>query len=172
MKMEENDFLDTVKNITRIILQNDQGMIREDDLKNLSRDFDFEKVISQVYTNLRQVGFELISSRFLNQKYYILTSEGKDDAITPSQYGTLAFILALGKEVDENITIEDLKEMFSEVWESDVQFLIQQGYLRKMTIDNLEIVKVTPLGKAILKNVIQNLDLKNLIEIFENQKEI
>ncbi|TFF90888.1 MAG: hypothetical protein EU548_00725 [Promethearchaeota archaeon] len=170
--MEENDFLDTVKNITRIILQNDQGMIREDDLKNLSRDFDFEKVISQVYTNLRQVGFELISSRFLNQKYYILTSEGKDDAITPSQYGTLAFILALGKEVDENITIEDLKEMFSEVWESDVQFLIQQGYLRKMTIDNLEIVKVTPLGKAILKNVIQNLDLKNLIEIFENQKEI
>ncbi|MHA1149307.1 MAG: hypothetical protein ACTSR8_13815 [Promethearchaeota archaeon] len=158
-----------VKNITRIILKNKQKMIREEDLKNLYEGNDFDEIISEVYTNLNKVGFELISTKFLDQKYYILTAEGKDDNITPSQYGTLALVLALSNQVDENIKVEDLKSMFSEVWDTDIEFLIKQDYLREINIKGLEIIKVTPIGKAILKNIIHSLDLKNLLNIFETK---
>jgi len=159
---------ETIKKITRIILTNQQRMIREEDLKNVcDPSFDFEQIIKEVYQNLSNVGFELITTKFLEQKYFVLTSEGKDDTITPSQYGTLALILALSNEVDENIKFSDLKEMFSEVWKSDIEFLLESDYLRQINIDNLDIVKITPLGKATLKNVIQTLKLKNIINIFK-----
>ena len=158
-----------IKKITQLILKNKQKMIREEDLKNLCEENDFDEIIAQVYSNLNTVGFELISTTFLDQKYYILTAEGKDDNISPSQYGTLALVLALSKQVDENIRLEDLKSMFSEVWDTDIEFLIKNDYLRKINIEGLEIIKVTPIGKAILKNVIQTIDLKNLLNIFKSE---
>ena len=164
---EMNNINDIVKNITKIILTNPQKVIREEDLRNLSREFHFEQIMSDVYSNLRNVGFELIKTKFLEQQYYILTSDGKDDNITPSQYGILALIIALSKEVDENIKIEDLKEIFAELWESDVQLLINNDYLR--IFDELGIIKVTPLGKATMKNVIKDLQLQNLLNLFENK---
>lgn len=166
--MEITNFEEAVKNITKIILTSPQKMIREDDLRNLSKNFDFEQIISTVYLNLKKIGFEFIKSNFLDQKFYVLTSEGKDDGITPSQYGTLALILALSKEVDENIKISDLKEIFKEVWADDVEFLIENDYLRK--IEDLDIIKITPLGKAILKNIIQDLNLKNLLNAFKGKE--
>ena len=160
--MENRYIEETAKTITKIILTNKQKMIREEDLKNLCENsLDFNQIINSVYVNLKNVGFELITTKFLEQKYFVLTSEGKDDNITPTQYGILALILALSKEVDENINLNDLKEMFSEVWTSDVEFLIEKDYLRKIKIDNLEVVKITPLAKAVLKNIIQDLKLEN-----------
>ena len=100
----------------------------------------------------------------LEQTFYILTSEGKDDNVTPSQYGTLALIVALSKEVDENIKTEDLKDIFSNVWDTDIKFLIENDYIR--TFDELGITKVAPLGKAIMKNIIADLKLKNLLNLF------
>ncbi len=163
--MEATNIEEVVQNISRIILTNPQKMIREEDLRNLCKNFEFKNIISKVYLNLKNVGFELITSKFLDQNYYILTSYGKDDNITPSQYGTLALILALSKEVDENIKIYDLKEIFGKVWNSDIKFLIDNDYIREF--ENLGIIKVTPLGKALLKNIVQNLQLKNLLRIFE-----
>ena len=166
--MEITNFEEAVKNITKIILTSPQKMIREEDLRNLSKNFDFEQIISTVYLNLKKIGFEFIKSNFLDQKFYVLTSEGKDDRITPSQYGTLALILALSKEVDENIKTNDLKEIFKEVWAADVEFLIENDYLRK--IEELNIIKITPLGKAILKNIIQDINLKNLLNAFRGKE--
>lgn len=166
--MEITNFEEAVKNITKIILTSPQKMIREDDLRNLSKNFDFEQIISTVYLNLKKIGFEFIKSNFLDQKLYVLTSEGKDDNITPSQYGTLALILALSKEIDENIKISDLKEIFKEVWVADVEFLIENDYLRK--IEDLDIIKITPLGKAILKNIIQDINLNNLLNAFKGKE--
>lgn len=163
--MEATNIEEVVQNISRIILTNPQKMIREEDLRNLCKNFEFKNIISKVYLNLKNVGFELITSKFLDQNYYILTSYGKDDNITPSQYGTLALILALSKEVDENIKTYDLKEIFGKVWNSDIKFLIDNDYIREF--ENLGIIKVTPLGKALLKNIVQNLQLKNLLRIFE-----
>lgn len=165
--MAVTNFEEVVKNITKLILTNPQKMIREEDLKTLSRDVDFEQVIAEVYTNLQNIGFELITTRFLDQQFYILTSEGKDDDITPSQYGTLALIVALSKEIDENIKIEDLKEIFTDVWDTDIQFLIESDYIRDF--EELGIIKVAPLGKAIMKNIIMDLNLKNLLDLFKEE---
>jgi len=167
--MSEKIFNQIVQKITKLILTNEQKMIREEDLLNLCPEsIDFEQVINQTYKNLMDVGFELITSTFLEQKFYILTTEGKDDDITPSQYGTLAFILALTKEVDENLKFSDLRDIFSKIWDS-VEFLLKKDYIRKLTINNLEIIKVTPLGKALLKNVIENINLKNVLEIIKKE---
>ena len=164
---ENNNISEIVKNISKIILTNPQKIIREEDLRNLSREFNFDQIMGDVYFNLKNVGFELIKTKFLDQQFYILTSDGKDDNITPSQYGILALIIALSKEVDENIKSKDLKEIFVELWDSDVQFLIDNDYLRKF--DEVGIIKVTPMGKATMKNVIKDLQLKNLINLFENK---
>ena len=163
--MEIKEIEEVIKNITKIILTNPQKMIREEDLKNLSKDLNFKQVMSEVYVNLKNIGFELIKTKFLEQTFYILTSEGKDDNVTPSQYGTLAIIIALSKEVDENIKIEDLKEIFNEIWDTDIQFLIENDYLRKF--DELGIIRVAPLGKAIMKNIIVDIQLKNLLNLFK-----
>ena len=164
MAINSSKISETIRNITKLILTNPQKIIREEDLKNLSKDFNFEEIMSDVYLNLRNVGLDLIKTTFLEQKYYVLTSEGKDDNITPSQYGTLALIIALSKEVDENIKIEDLREIFEEIWDTDVQFLIDNDYIRKF--DELGIIKISPLGKAIMKNIIMDIDLNNLLNFF------
>ena len=159
-----------VKRITTLILTNPQKMVREADLKNLydrPLDLDLDLIFNDVHELLNKVGFELIKTNFQDQIYYVLTSEGKDDNITPSQYGILAIIIALSKEVDENIKIEDLKEIFNEVWENDIQFLIDNDYLR--VFDEFGIIKVTPLGKATMKNIIKDLQLKNLLNVFEKE---
>ena len=165
--MAVKEIEEVIKNITKIILTNPQKMIREEDLKNLSKDLNFEQVMSEVYVNLKNIGFELIKTKFLEQTFYILTSEGKDDDVTPSQYGALALIVALSKEVDENIKIEDLKEIFTNIWDTDIQFLIENDFLRKF--DELGIIKVAPLGKAIMKNIIVDIQLKNLLNLFNEE---
>ncbi len=168
--MESSKSEDIVKNISKLILTNQQKMIREEDLRNISENFDFDQIINEVYINLNNIGFELIKTKFLEQNYYVLTAGGKDDNITPSQYGTLALILALSRELDENFKIDDLKEIFSSVWDSDIKFLIENDYLREINVEGLDIVKITPLGKATMKNIIQNLQLKNLLDIFKEGK--
>jgi hypothetical protein len=165
LTISTNKISEIVKNITKLILTNPQKIIREVDLKNLSKNLNFEEIMSEVYINLRNVGFELIKTKFLEEKFYILTSEGKDDNITPTQYGSLALIIALSKEVDENIKIEDLKEIFSEIWDTDIQFLIDNDYIRKF--DDLGIIKISPLGKAVMKNIFKDLELKSLLNFFE-----
>ena len=167
MSIENKRTKEIVKNITKLILTNPQKIIREEDLKNLSKGFNFEQIMSEVYLNLKNVGFELIKTTFIEQRFYILTSDGKDDNITPSQYGILALVIALSKEVDENIKIEDLKEIFVDTWAIDVQFLIDNDYLREF--DELGIIKITPLGKATMKNIIKDIHLKNLLNVFENK---
>jgi hypothetical protein len=168
--MENVNFEDAVRNIAKIVLTSPQKMIREEDLRILSKNFEFDEIISAVYLNLQSIGFEFIKSMFLDQVYYVLTSEGKDDEVTPSQYGTLALILALSKEIDENLEIEDLEEIFKEVWTSDVEFLIKKDYLR--VFEDQKIIRVTPLGKALLKNILQDLDLKNLLEAFSSKNQV
>jgi hypothetical protein len=165
--MENQETENAVRKITKLILTNPQKLIREEDLKTLSSEQDFEDLISKVYTNLQNVGFELIKTKFFDHSFYVLTTDGMDDTISPSQYGILALITALSKELEENLPIKDIKEIFAEVWDSDVKLLIDNDYLREN--EDLAIIIVSPLGKAILKNIIQDLRLKNLLNIFEEE---
>ncbi len=165
MTFDNKNISEVVKIITKLILTNQQKVTREEDIRNLSKNFNFEKVMSETYMRLKDVGFDLIKTKFLEQQVYILTSDGKDDNITPSHYGTLALIIALSKEIDENIKIDDLKEMFDEVWNAEIQYLIENDYLR--IFDDLGIARITPLGKAVMKNIYKDLNLKDLLNVFE-----
>ena len=157
--------------IAKLILTNKKKMIKEDDLIRFydkSTKSDFDEIFNNLHEQFNKLGFELIKTEFQGNYYYVLTLEGKDDNLTPSQYGILALIAALSKEVNENIKIEELKEIFQDQWNSDIKILLDNDYLRK--IDRLEIVKITPLGKAILKEILPDLSLDNLLDIFENDK--
>jgi len=153
--------------IAKLILTNKKKMIKEEDLIRLydKSTSDFDETFKDLHEQFTKLGFELIKSEFQGNNYYVLTSEGKDDSITPSQYGSLALIAALSKEVNNNLKIEDLKEIFKEQWNPDIRFLIDNDYLRK--IDSLGIVKITPIGKAILKEILPDLSLDKLLDIFE-----
>jgi len=155
------------REIAKLILTNKKKMVKEEDLIRLydKSTSDFDDTFKELYEQFNKLGFELIKSEFQGNNYYVLTSEGKDDNITPSQYGSLALIAALSKEVNDNIKIEDLKEIFKDQWNSDIKFLIDNDYLRK--IDNLGIVKITPIGKAVLKEILPDLSLDTLLDIFE-----
>lgn len=167
--MESSKFNENVKKMTRLILTNKQKMIREEDLLNIcDESLEFTQIINQVYESLKEVGLELIITNYLDEKYYILTSEGKEDKISPSQYGTLALIGALSKEVDENLKLSDLKDIFSKIWDTDIKFLLENDYIRKITINNLQLIKVAPLGKALLKNILQDLQLQNLLKVLRS----
>ncbi|MEJ2279644.1 MAG: hypothetical protein P8Y70_18165 [Candidatus Lokiarchaeota archaeon] len=163
----ESEIVQITRKIANLILTSPQKMIREDDLKTISRDLNFEEIMSEVYLNLQRVGFELIKTNFLGQGYYILTTDGIDDNITPSQYGILAIIAAIGKDLDEVIPIKDIKEIFEEIWDTDLKFLIDNDYIRKN--EEFSIIRLSPLGKAALKNIYNDLQLDNLIKIFENE---
>jgi hypothetical protein len=163
----ESEIVQITRKIANLILTSPQKMIREEDLKTISRDLNFEEIMSEVYLNLQRVGFELIKTNFLGQGYYILTTDGIDDNITPSQYGILAIIAAIGKDLDEVIPIKDIKEIFEEIWDTDLKFLIDNDYIRKN--EEFSIIRLSPLGKAALKNIYNDLQLDNLIKIFENE---
>ena len=62
--MVTKEIEEVIKNITKIILTNPQKMIREEDLKNLSKDLKFEQVMSEIYVKLQNIGFELIKTKF------------------------------------------------------------------------------------------------------------
>ena len=156
-----------IREIAKLILTNKKKMVKEEDLIRLydKSTSDFDETFKALYEQFNKLGFELINSEFQGNNYYVLTSEGKDDNITPSQYGSLALIAALSKEVNENIKIEDLKEIFKDQWNFDIKFLIDNDFLRK--IDDLGIIKITPIGKAILKEILPDLSLDRLLDIFE-----
>ncbi|MHA1803736.1 MAG: hypothetical protein ACTSU4_04300 [Promethearchaeota archaeon] len=166
--MNQDDLSEIVKTLSKFLLQNQALMAREEDLKNLyPNESEFPQVISLLYEKFKEIGIELITSKFHGEKYYILTMEGKDKEISPEQYGILALLIAYSKEFDENMNLKDVKEIFSDVWETDIQFLINKDYMRISKLQDLEMIEITPLGKALLKNIVKDLQLKNLLEIFE-----
>ena len=75
------------------------------------------------------------------------------------------WLLDPANPIEMNNIIDDLKEIFKDQWNSDIKFLIDNDYLRKF--DNLGLVKITPIGKAILKEVMPDLSLDKLLDIFE-----
>lgn len=156
-----------IREIAKLILTNKKKMVKEEDLIRLydKSASDFDETFKALYEQFNKLGFELIKSEFQGNNYYVLTSEGKDDNITPSQYGSLALIAALSKEVNENIKVEDIKEIFKDQWNLDIKFLIDNDFLRK--IEDLGIIKITPIGKAILKEILPDLSLDTLLDIFE-----
>lgn len=161
-----NNANDLVKKICKIILTNEKKMIKEKDLIEICLNSgNFDKIIKEVYNNLRNIGFELVKTSYLEEKYYILTTEGKEKILSPVHYGILSLIVALNNELGENLNYFELKNIFANVWEN-VEYLIKHNYLTQIKSKDHNLIKITPIGKGVLKNMISEINLKKILEIF------
>ena len=154
-----------ITRLSQYILQNKLGMIREQDLQNLCASVEeFVQIIPKLIENFRNIGLSLARTTFKGEKYFVLTSPGKDPSISPSMYGTLALILSMYTELGVlNMPHKEIKKLFQEVW-SDVELLIDVNYLQVDSTQQEDQLLITPLGKAAFKNIAKNLKFKELID--------
>ena len=155
--------------IAKLILTSQKRMVKEEDLRRLYNISNMDKIFEDLNSIFTKLGFELIRTEFQGNTFLVLISEGKDDNLTPIQYGSLALISALSREVNNNIKIEDIKEIFKDQWDIAVKPLVDNDYIR--IIDNLEIVKITPIGKVVLKEILPKISLEYLLDILANNNE-
>lgn len=156
-----------ISRLSQFVLQNKLGMIREQDLQNLYPSAEeFVQTIPELVKNFRAIGLSLIRTTFKGEKYFVLTSPGKDPSISPNMYGTLALILTMFQEIGVTATgmpLGQMRKLFQEVW-GDVEQLISANYLQLDSAQKEEYLFITPIGKAAFKNIAKNLKFKELID--------
>jgi hypothetical protein len=155
------------KRISQIVLQSDSQMIKEENIRNLCPDEEeFQEIISTLLKSLKTMGFSLIRTTYENERYFVITIPGKDSDISPSMYGVMGLILSVYNELGKDMELDEIKKIFKENWE-DIESLVEIEYLKIEKVDNIQILKITPLGKAAFKNVLKELKIKNIIDLQE-----
>ena len=161
--MKKMSEINLKRKITQVLLQNKQGMVKESDLINISgSEDDFKRNIKSIIKDLQSLGFSLSRTTFGDAKYYVLTTPGKAENISPSMYGALGLIIATFNEIGDKIPLLELKKTFKNVWQS-VEQLIENNYLQVKIENGQDYLKITPVGKASFKNVLKSLTLKDII---------
>lgn len=153
-----------LKKLARIFLESEKKMIRRDDLLAYVHDAEIlDSMISDLLERFEPLGYEMIRTKYLNDVYYVLTSSGVDKNLTPTMYGALAILLALNREFGKDLQYLKAKELFIEIWDQ-IEFLIENNYLDKITIKGEDYVVLTPVGKAMFKNVIANINIEQILK--------
>ena len=168
----DNDIL--TQQLSRLLIQNKKKMINERDIINLcSNEEEYNEVIPILVKNFKLIGFSLIRTTYQGNRYLVLTSAGKDDKISPSMYGVLGLIIALYNEIGHDIEITKIKNIFSDLWD-DIEELMSQNYLEIINNRGMDILAITPIGKAAFKNILKDLNLPTLLSIanFEEKPEL
>ena len=107
----ENEIL--LQQISRLIIQNKKKIVSERDIINLcSNEEKYKRIIPVLVQNFKLIGFSLIRTTFQGKRYFVLTTPGKDDVISPSMYGTLGLIIALYNDVVINLELFKIKHIF------------------------------------------------------------
>lgn len=164
------DYEVKIKKIARIFLESEKKMIKRMDLLAFVHDSDLlDEMISDLLDRFEQLGYDMITTRYLNEIYYVLTSPGVDKNLTPIMYGALAIILALNREFGKDIEINRAQELFDDIW-NEIEFMIENGYLDRVKIKNEELLVITPAGKAIFKNIITDLDINQIMKNLSKEK--
>ena len=152
-----------LQQISRLIIQNKKKIVNERDIINLcSNDEEYKEIIPILVQNFKLIGFSLIRTTFQGKRYFVLTTPGKDDIISPSMYGTLGLIIALYNEVGREIELSNIKQIFKELW-NEVEELITHNYLQISKDKGSETVSITPIGKAAFKNILKDLNLPKIL---------
>jgi len=157
----ENEIL--LQQISRLIIKNKKKIVKERDIINLCSDEEeYKRIIPVLVQNFKLIGFSLIRTTFQGKRYFVLTTPGKDDAISPSMYGALGLIIALYNEVGRNIELTKIKQIFKELWD-EVEELITHNYLQISKDKGIDILTITPIGKAAFKNILKELNLPKIL---------
>jgi hypothetical protein len=156
-----------ISKICRLILQNEKKMTKELDIINLcTNSEELEELLPEIVARFEQIGFNLVRSKYRNEKYYVLTGIGKDDQISPKMYGALGLIIAYFNELGEEQPVTELKVIFAEIWDEITQ-LINLNYLQIFPGMKGEMLVITPLAKACFRSVLKELDFKKYLQFGE-----
>ncbi|WP_371806571.1 hypothetical protein [Candidatus Lokiarchaeum ossiferum] len=148
--------------LSRILLQNQTGMVKEQDVRNLcSSNEEYSQIIPQLVSDFKNLGLSLIRTKFQGDRYFVVTTPGKDSRITPSMYGTMALLIATANEIGNDLDVAKMKKIFKNVW-SDVESLITLEYLSLQETKGGEKIEITPIGKGAFKNIMKDLNLKTV----------
>lgn len=154
-----------ITQLSRLLLLNEKRMAREQDLVNLTGSVDIlEEIIPELTTRFHSLGLSLVRTKFQGDRYYVLTAPGKDEKISPKMYGTLAILIATFNDLGSELSVQELKQIFEEIWE-EIEQLITMNYLIQYSNNGVECLTVTPLGKAVFKNISKELDLKKIFTL-------
>lgn len=158
-----------IERLCRFISVNSTGMTKEQDLINLCSGIDqLEQLIPEITHRFEQVGFSLVRSKFQGDRFYVLTTPGKDDRISPRMYGILGILIATFNELGPELEVKTVKELFHDMW-GDIEQLIALNYLQYSPQGTTTNLIVTPIAKAALKNVLKSLELKNLFKVIGSE---
>lgn len=161
MKILENEIL--LQQISRLIIQNKKKIVNERDIINLCSDEEeYKRIIPILVQNFKLIGFSLIRTTFQGKRFFILTTPGKDDVISPSMYGTLGLIIALYNDVGREIELIKFKKIFKELWD-EIEELITHNYLQIIQDKGTDKISITPIGKAAFKNILKDLNLPKIL---------
>ncbi len=161
----ENEAL--MQQLSRLIVQNKNKVINERDIINLCSDEEeYNRIIPVLVQNFKLIGFSLIRTTFQGKRYFVLTTPGKDDIISPSMYGTLGLIIALHNEVGRDIKLIKIKQIFKELWD-EVEELIKHNYLQISKNKGTDTLTITPIGKAAFKNILKDLNLPKILSFHD-----
>ena len=167
MKMSNQEL---VMKLSRLILQNPQRMIKEQDIQNFCTNTDeYQQVVGDLVANFKKIGFTLSRSAFQKDRYFVLTAPGKDDVISPSMYGALALIIATLNEFGTDLEFDEAQGLFKEVW-GEVEQLVGAQYLAIVEENGKPMLVVTPIGKAAFRTMLKDLRLKDLIQKFHEKE--
>jgi hypothetical protein len=156
---------------SRILLENNAKMSREQDLKNLCEsEEEYEGIIPELVKRFTSLGLSLVRTQFHGERYYVLTTPGKDDLMTPNMYATLGLLIALYNDLGADIPYSQVQDIFKEVW-TDIEALIKVNYLEHTVNHERDILEITPLGKGAFKNVIKSLELKEFLNLSTEKEE-
>jgi hypothetical protein len=157
------EFEKKIKRMAKLFLENSSRMIKENDLVNLiSSEESLEDTVADLNSRFEKIGYEIIKSKFLNDSYYILTSEGFNKALTPQMYGILAIIVTVNKDLGKDFTIEEANDIFSEM-SQEIAFLKEQNYLVEIKANKEVKLIATPLAKVLFKNLIKELNVEVIL---------
>lgn len=153
-----------VRKISQILLESPKKMIKESDIINLIDDEDMlDEIISDINSRFEQINYEIVKTRFINDVYYIVTSEGMDKNLTPQMYGFLAIIVGLNKDLGRDLEVVEVEKIFSEIWE-EIEFLIENNYIAKYEIKGRNVLIPTPMAKILFKDLISDLNIDKIMQ--------
>ena len=167
-----NVMVSLIEKFAQYLLSSEKRYVREQDLLNFCESKNqFVAIIKELRALFSKLGISLIRTTYGKDRYYVLTRPGKETDLSAELYGVLTLLLATYNELGKDITLDEIKQLFNQGW-SYIEQLIEKGYLGIVERNSNKYLELTPVAKAIFKDVAKSLKLKDIFaEIEENEKE-
>ena len=154
-----------VAQISRLILQNKTGMIKEQDIMNFFASTDeYQIALKDVVQKFREIGLSLVRTDFNQEKYFVLTIQGKDEKVSPIMYGILGILIGLQNDLGKPISKQDAQSIFRDNWK-DIEMLNDLNYITFEGNKGAENIVLTPLGKASTHKIAKNIKIRDIINL-------